>query len=90
MVLTAYFALSPVTGLFATVVSGHASAALTPASGRQDHTTLPSASAPFVRKRISVHRISPRVRDVAQRPSLGQDGASCKFDLPDAESEIFL
>src|ERR1700729_1696556 len=45
MVLTAYFALSPVTGL-----SCHRRLAelplrsLTPASGRQDHTTSPSAS----------------------------------------------
>jgi hypothetical protein len=91
MVLTVSFVLSPATGL-----SCHrrprkfSSANLTPASGRQDHTTSPSASAPFVRKRICVHRISPRVRDVAQRPSVGQDGASCRFDLPDAESEIFL
>src|ERR1700736_6387973 len=77
-------------GFLATVACGLASANLTPASGCQDHTTSPSASAPFVRKRIRVHRIPPRVRDVAQRPSLGQDGASCRFDLPDAESEIFL
>jgi hypothetical protein len=39
MVLTASFALSPVTGL-ATVIGGIASADLTPASGRQDHTTI--------------------------------------------------
>ena len=48
MVLTVSFVLSPVTGLFATVASGVASADLTPASGRQDHTTSPSVSAPFV------------------------------------------
>jgi hypothetical protein len=47
------------------------SANLTPASRRQDHTFSPSASAPFVRKRFRVHRVSPRVRDVAQRPSVG-------------------
>src|SRR5713226_6550799 len=56
---TAYFVLSPVTGLFChrrlrtDVVSapGRAdptSATLTPASGRQDHTTSPYAAAPFV------------------------------------------
>jgi len=28
-----------------------------PASGHQDHTLLPSASAPFVYQRIRVHRI---------------------------------
>src|ERR1019366_8040025 len=39
------------------------SASLTPASGRQDHTTSPSASAPFVCNAARVHRIPPRVRD---------------------------
>jgi hypothetical protein len=34
--------------LFATVAGGVDSANLTPASGRQDHTTSPSAKAPFV------------------------------------------
>ena len=44
---------------------------LTPASGRQDHTTSPSASALFVQQRLRVHRIPPRVDDVGQRPSCG-------------------
>ena len=54
MVLTAYFVLSPVTGLVchrhqadmaqSARSGGHASADLTPASGRQDHTTSPSAT----------------------------------------------
>src|SRR5258708_5841266 len=35
---------------------------LTPASGRQNHTTSPYASAPFVKG--AVHRIPPRVDDV--------------------------
>src|SRR5229473_4516576 len=39
------------------------SANLTPASRRQDHTTSPSASAPFVKGTIRVHRIPPHVRD---------------------------
>src|SRR5207248_9050318 len=38
-----YFVLSPATGSFATVIGGISSANLTPASGRQDHTTSPSA-----------------------------------------------
>src|SRR3984893_18265997 len=46
------------------------SANLTPASGCQDHTILPSASAPTVHRRIRVHRTPLRVRDVAQRPSV--------------------
>jgi hypothetical protein len=44
------------------------SADLTPASRRQDHTTSPSASAPFVSSTISVHRIPPRVRDDREPP----------------------
>jgi hypothetical protein len=72
MVLTAYVALSPVTGLFATVVCGYVlskpgwadlnSANLTPASGRQDHTILPSA------KSISRQRAIDRSQ--AFRPAL--------------------
>src|SRR4029077_3875241 len=44
---------------------------LTPASGRQNHTTSPYASARFVKRTARVHRIPPRVRDVGQRPSFG-------------------
>jgi hypothetical protein len=54
--------------LFATVISGISSANLTPASGRQDHTASPSASAPFVIGTIRVHRIPPRVRDDREPP----------------------
>src|ERR1700752_996337 len=68
---TAYFVLSPAIGL-----SCHRRlrkflfASLTPASRRQDHTTSPSARAPFVHGTSRVHRIPPRVDDVAQRPSM--------------------
>src|SRR5665213_679083 len=41
---------------------------LTPASGCQNHTTSPSASGALVRSTVCVHRIPPRVDDVAQRP----------------------
>ena len=41
---------------------------LTPASRRQDHTTSPSASVPFVIGTSSVHRIPPRVRDDREPP----------------------
>jgi hypothetical protein len=47
------------------------SANLTPASGRQDHTTSPSASSAFVLSAISVHRIPPRVRDDREPPLCG-------------------
>src|SRR5437667_155668 len=43
---------------------------LTPASGRQDHTTSPSAKSALVFGAARVHRIPPRVDDVARRPPL--------------------
>ena len=43
---------------------------LMPASGHQDHTTSPSAFAPFVKGAIRVHRIPPRVRDDREPPLL--------------------
>src|SRR5438876_10612349 len=55
---------------------------LTPASGRQNHTTSPYASASFVRLAFASltlprppHPI-PNVDDVAQRPSVGRDRAN--------------
>jgi hypothetical protein len=67
MVLTVSFVISPVIGLgchrrFASAQN------LTPASRRQDHTTSPSASARFVKRAISVHRIPSRVRDDRDTP----------------------
>src|ERR1700731_2593781 len=44
------------------------SANLTPASGRQDHTSSPSASHAVRQERIRVHRIPPRVRDDRDTP----------------------
>src|SRR5882724_11208060 len=44
---------------------------LTPALGRQNDTTSPSAAAQFVKRTARVHRIPPHVDDVAQRPSFG-------------------
>jgi hypothetical protein len=51
------------------------SANLTPASGRQDHTTSPSAGSAFVKGAASVHRIPPRVRDDREAP-LEWDGTA--------------
>jgi hypothetical protein len=70
MVLTVSFALSLVTGLVATIAGGNViSANLTPASGRQDHTTSPSASARFVKRIIQrpPHPV-PDVRDDREPP----------------------
>src|SRR6202795_4067234 len=46
-------------GFLVPVIDGVTPADLTPASRRQDHTSSPSASAPFVYRRIRVHRIPP-------------------------------
>ena len=91
MVLTVSFVLSSATGLVCHRCLRIISANLTPASGRQDHTTSPSASAPFVKGAARVHRIPPRVRDDRETPlCVGRDGGSSKFDLGEARSGIFL
>src|ERR1700730_16091664 len=54
---TAYIVLSPVTGLSCHRRSRIQPATLTPASGRQDHTTSPSASASLALRHQHVHRI---------------------------------
>src|SRR5258706_11122584 len=70
---------------------------LTPASGRQNDTTWPYASASFVR--LAVARLTlprpphpaPNVRDDREAPLLwARDGGSPSADLPDSESGIFL
>jgi hypothetical protein len=63
---------------------------LTPASGRQDHTTSPSASRAVRQKRIRVHRTRSNVRDDGQRPSSGTGRGSYADDLARSKSRIFL
>jgi hypothetical protein len=58
-------------GFLVTVAGGVLTANLTPASRRQDHTTLPSASSAFVKGAIRVHRIPSRVRDDRVSPLFG-------------------
>jgi hypothetical protein len=108
MVLTVSFGLSSVTGLFChrrladIAVSGpkgrhRLPRNLTPASGRQDHTTSPSAKAPFVRakifalRRYRVHRIPhPTFVTTAKRPSFGHGMAwVVKVFLPAGETNYF-
>jgi hypothetical protein len=55
-------------GFLVTVAGEMSFANLTPASRRQDHTSSPSASVPFVIGPSSVHRIPPRVRDDREPP----------------------
>ena len=74
---TAYSALSLVTGFLATIAREKRLLLtnLTPASGRQNHTTSPSASRAVRQKRIRVHRIPPHVRDDREPPLLsGETG----------------
>jgi hypothetical protein len=71
---TAYFVLSPVIGLFVTVIGGFLAANLTPASRRQDHTTSPSALALFVKSAAASIASSPASVTIANRPSSGVDG----------------
>ena len=69
---TAYFVLSPVTGLSChRHLVGQIPRNLTPASGRQDHTTSPSAPAPLVLRHHRVHRIPcPTSVTIMIRPSV--------------------
>src|SRR3954471_11613777 len=69
---TAYGALSPENGCFASVVPREIErlpATLTPAPRRRDHTLLPYASAALVRRNIDVHRIPVPRFDDRERPS---------------------
>jgi len=103
---TAYFELSPVTGLFATVAlriddpsrtrSGrmHLSQDLTPASGRQDHTTSPSATVhakglagPRATRRVLAKTVCSVVRPRARRSLTGRP-ALRSHCAPDAVASI--
>src|SRR6266849_10785413 len=90
MVLTVSFVLSPVTGLFATVAhrinalsapgrADQSSANLTPASGRQDHTTSPYAATSFVSSPFDRSRA---FRQPALQPRCAPDAAASTAPLP--------
>ena len=68
---TAYFVLFPENGSFASVIGETLPANVAPAPRRPNHTTSPYASGAYVQRAISVHRISPHVRDDRERPSIG-------------------
>ena len=79
-------------GFFATVAPEKLSLPrnLTPASGCQDHTTSPSASGALVSSTIRVHRIPPRVDDVAQRPFGGTGRRTYRMDFSFCKTEYFF
>src|SRR6266700_1450421 len=55
---------------------------LTPASGRQNHTASPSATASARLTLRRVHRIPPRVHDDRDTPlSVGRDGVAYNADF---------
>jgi hypothetical protein len=67
--------LPGVRALIAAVAYQSSSANLIPASGDQDHTTSPSASATFVRRDKSVHRLpAPRVVTIGRNVPLHRGG----------------
>jgi len=76
MVLTVSFGLFPVIGLVVTVIGGIASTNLTPASRRQNHTTSPSASVPFVSGTSASIASRPAFVTIASRPSWWNETAA--------------
>src|SRR6266446_10073810 len=62
---------------------------LTPASGRQNHTPSPSASAPFVTRAARVHRIPPHVRDDRETPLRGTGPNRYSADFTPPSSKKF-
>jgi hypothetical protein len=83
MVLTVSFGLSPGTGLSCPRrLRKLVFARLTPASGRQDHTTSPSAFAPLVcSAKASTASRTQRTVTIAIRPSCGTGCAKDACDL---------
>jgi hypothetical protein len=77
--------------LFVTVAGRVASANLTPASRRQDHTTSPSASSAVRPQAPSASTASrPASVTIASRPSCGTGrGESIKLFLPNGEAKNF-
>jgi hypothetical protein len=86
---TAYFVLSPVTGLFCHRRLARLLARLDAsvgASGPHDFAVRFSA---VRQRRRRVHRIPPRVRDDRERPSVGRDGGNIQMILFRKNRNIF-
>jgi hypothetical protein len=92
MVLTVSFVLPGDRALLPPSFHGNNPRTLAPASGRQDHTTSPSTSAPFVNAppKRPPHPAS-YVRDDRDTPLLRRrDSAKIATDLGYSESELFF
>jgi hypothetical protein len=91
MVLTVSFVLSPVTGLSCHRRPQIISASLAPASGRQDHTTSPSALAGVRRSPTTASTASRRAFvTIAIRPSCRAGRRLYRGDLGANRSGLFL
>src|SRR5437762_12226826 len=91
MVLTVSFVISPVIGLFCHRRQRKASANLTPASRRQDHTTSPSASAPFVSAALaSTASRAQRPGRSRYAPHVGREVVAVRFDLGEVRTVLLL
>jgi hypothetical protein len=77
-------------GFLVTVAGGVLTANLTPASRRQDHTTLPSASVPFVNGTSASTASHPAFVTTAKRPSSGTRRREYSSDLWFRKIRIFL
>jgi hypothetical protein len=63
---------------------------LTPASGRQDHTTSPSAFAPFVKSAAASTAFRPAFVTIAKRPFEEQNARVVKVICPTSEAKYFF
>ena len=78
------------TALLPPSLRGNLHANLTPAPRRQDHTTSPYAIATLVSRDISVHRISPHVRDDREPPLVtGETGGVMPLIWVRTKAEYF-
>ena len=86
------YAFAPVTGFLATVICEdfRLRENLTPAPGRQAHTTSPYALATLVSRSLRVHRIPPHGRDDRDRPSSCRETGGVRLLIcPTAPAKYF-
>src|SRR4030081_2493856 len=77
-------------GFFVTVISRVFSQDLTPASRRQDHTTSPSASAPFVKGASASPASRPALMTLRNAPLSGRTGRLSELIWVKREAKYFF